>query len=149
MKAKFWTGVVITLLVIFLGGAVASAWRFLRVDDLAARSIGIGVLLLVGVGAWVLLREVSFGWGTERLGRILHAEGGLPEDTVERSPGGRPNREQADAQFERYRAETEEQPDDWRSWFRLAVAYDVASDRSRARRTMRRAIAMERAARRG
>lgn len=149
MKAKFWTGVVITLLLIFLAGAVASAWRFLRVDDLAARSIGVSVLLLVGIGAWVLIREVSFGWGTERLGRALDAEGGLPADTVDRSPGGRADREQADAQFERYRAETQQRPEDWRSWFRLAVAYDVASDRSRARRTMRRAIAMERAARRG
>ncbi|GGE61029.1 hypothetical protein [Nesterenkonia cremea] len=143
MKAKFWTGVMIALLSIFLVGAVVSAFRFLRVDDLLARGIGVGVLLLVAIGAWVLWREISFGWRTERLGRILDAEDGLPEDTVERSPGGRADKTQADEQFQRYAAEAESNPEDWRSWFRLSIAYDVASDRARARKTMRRAIAME------
>lgn len=147
MKAKFWTGVMIALLSIFLVGAVVSAFRFLRVDDLLARGIGVGVLLLVAIGAWVLWREISFGWRTERLGRILDAEEGLPEDTVERSPGGRANKTQADEQFQRYAAEAESNPEDWRSWFRLSIAYDVASDRARARKTMRRAIAMEKQSR--
>lgn len=147
MKAKFWTGVMIALLTIFLVGAVVSASRFLRVEDPVARGIGIGVLLLVAVGAWVLYREISFGWRTERLGKILYAEGGLPEDTVERSPGGRPDKAQADEQFRRYAAEAEEHPEDWRSWFRLSIAYDVASDRTRARKTMRKAIEMEKSSR--
>jgi len=147
VKAKFWTGVMIALLSIFLVGAVVSAFRFLRVDDLLARGIGVGVLLLVAVGAWVLWREISFGWRTERLGRILDAEDGLPEDTVERSPGGRADKTQADEQFQRYAAEAESNPEDWRSWFRLSIAYDVASDRARARKTMRRAIAMEKQSR--
>lgn len=147
MKAKFWTGVMITLLTIFLVGAVISASRFLRVEDPVARGIGVGALLLVLIGAWVLWREISFGWRTERLGRILDTEGGLPEDTVERSPGGRPDKAQADEQFRRYAAEAEEHPEDWRSWFRLSIAYDVASDRTRARKTMRKAIEMEKSSR--
>lgn len=146
MKAKFWTGAVILLLVIFLVAAVASAWRFLSVEgDLTAQLIGAGTLLVVAVGIWFLAQELWFGVNSEKLGRILDAEGGLPEDTVERSPGGRPNRKQADEQFQRYAAEAEAAPDDWRSWFRLAVAYDVASDRSRARKTMRKAIKMHKA----
>lgn len=147
MKAKFWTGVMIALLSIFLVGAVVSASRFLRVDDLLARGIGVGVLLLVAIGVWVLWREISFGWRTERLGRILDSEHDLPEDTVERSPGGRADKAQADEQFQRYAAEAESNPEDWRSWFRLSIAYDVASDRARARKTMRRAIAMEKQSR--
>ncbi len=147
MKAKFWTGVMIALLIIFLVGAVFSASRFLGVDDPVARGIGIGTLLLVAIGSWVLYREISFGWRTERLGRILDAEDGLPEDTVERSPGGRPDKAQADEQFRRYAAEAEQHPEDWRSWFRLSIAYDIASDRPRARKTMRRAIAMEKQSR--
>ena len=146
MKAKFWTGLIILLLIIMLVGAATSAWRFLRVDDLAAQLIGAGAMLLVALGVWMLAREMWFGWYSEKLGKVLAAEGGLPEDVVERSPGGRPDREQADAQFARYAAEAEAAPQDWRSWFRLSVAYDVASDRPRARRTMRKAIAMYRAA---
>lgn len=137
----------IVLVGIVMTGAVISAWRFLRVDDAAARALGIGTLLLVAIGVWFLYHAIAFGFRTERLGRILQAEDALPEDTVERSPGGRPNREQADAQFQRYKAEVEAAPEDWRSWYRLAVAYDVAGDRSRARKSMSRAIAMERSAR--
>lgn len=147
MKTKFWTGLVIVLLTIMLVGAGASAWRFLRVDDLAARLIGAGAMLIVILGVWVLARELLFGIGTERLGRKLETEGGLPEDTVERSPGGRANRTQADEQFKLYAAEAEAAPEDWRSWFRLSIAYDIAGDRTRARKNMRKAIAMEKTAR--
>ncbi|WP_218220282.1 hypothetical protein [Nesterenkonia sp. Act20] len=147
MKAKFWTGLVIALLAIMLVGAAASAWRFLRVDDLAAQLIGAGAMLIVALGVWVLGRELLFGIGTERLGRRLEAEGGLPEDTVERSAGGRANREQADEQFKTYAAEAQAAPEDWRSWFRLSIAYDTAGDRVRARKMMRKAIAMEKSAR--
>ncbi|GAA1149770.1 hypothetical protein [Nesterenkonia lutea] len=143
MKNKFWTGLVIVLLAIMLIGAATSAWRFLRVDDIAAQLIGAGAMLIVALGVWVLARELLFGIGTERLGRRLEEEGGLPEDTVERSPGGRANREQADEQFKIYAAEAEAAPEDWRSWFRLSIAYDTAGDRVRARKTMRKAIAME------
>lgn len=137
----------IGLLLIMLGGAFTAGVRFLRVDDAVAQIIGLGTIVLVILGFWVLMREISFGRSIERLGRILDAEGGLPEDTVDRSPGGRPDREQADEQFARFQAEAEAAPEDWRSWFRLSVAYDVAGDRPRARRTMRQAIEMERASR--
>ena len=65
---------------------------------------------------------------------------------MERSPAGRPDKGQADEQFARYAAEAEQAPEDWRSWFRLAIAYDIASDRRRGRAMMRRAIRMERVA---
>lgn len=144
MKDKFWTWLMIVLVGIIMIGAVMSAVRFLQVDDLVAQALGVGTLVLVGIGVWFMYHAIAFGVRTERLGKILDSEDGLPRDTVERSPAGRPNREQADQQFDRYRAETEAAPDDWRSWYRLAYAYDVAGDRSRARRTMKRAIDMQR-----
>lgn len=137
----------IILVVIVMSGAVISGVRFLRVDNLMARALGIGTLLLVALGCWFLYHAIAFGIRTERLGRILDAEDALPEDTVERSPAGRPDRQQADEQFERFKAQTEAAPEDWRSWYRLAYAYDVAGDRTRARETMNRAISMERASR--
>ena len=46
-----------------------------------------------------------------------------------------------------YRAAVEQTPDDWSAWFRLALAYDAAGDRRRARWATREAIRLERAAR--
>ncbi|NLS10943.1 hypothetical protein HGQ17_13255 [Nesterenkonia sp. MY13] len=144
MSSKFWTFVMIGLVVIVMAGAAISGVRFLRVDDTVARLLGAGTLLLVALGAWFLWHAIAFGARTERLGKILESEGALPEDTVERSPAGRPNREQADEQFERFKAEAEAAPQDWRVWYRLAYAYDVAGDRARARQTMKKAIDMHR-----
>jgi hypothetical protein len=96
------------------------------------------------IGAWALVRELLFGARTERLAKILEAEGGLPEDTLPRTPAGRIIREAADLEFEKYRAEAEAAPEDWRSWFRLSCAYDAAGDRKRARASMRDAVRMYR-----
>jgi Flp pilus assembly protein TadD len=55
-------------------------------------------------------------------------------------PSGRVDRAAADARFAERRAEVEAAPDDWRRWYRLALAYDDAGDRRRARAAMRTAI---------
>jgi hypothetical protein len=75
------------------------------------------------------------------MARELDAEGGLPDTSgLPRRPSGRVDRGAADEWFEERRAEVEAAPDDWRAWYRLAHAYDVAGDRTRARETMRKAI---------
>ncbi len=105
--------------------------------------LGVGVLLFPVVGLVILVLEMRFGQATERLGRRLGEEGGLPPaDEVPRRPSGRVDRDAADAVFERRRAEVEAAPEDWRAWFRLAIAYSDAGDGSRARRAMRRAIVL-------
>jgi Flp pilus assembly protein TadD len=58
-------------------------------------------------------------------------------DDLPRTPAGRIIRAAADQEFEKYKAEAEAAPDDWRSWFRLSCAYDAAGDRKRARASMR------------
>jgi Flp pilus assembly protein TadD len=105
-------------------------------------TLGLAVLVLPVVGAYVAWREVRFGFATQRLARELDAAGGWPVDDVERAPSGRPLREAADAVFADRRAEVEAAPEDWKAWFRLALAYDAARDRRRARAAMRRAVAL-------
>ena len=105
--------------------------------------LGIGVLILPLIGAWIAWTNLRFGWKTEKMARQLADEGGLPDTgSLPRRPSGRVDRDAADAWFEERRVETEAEPDDWRSWFRLAQAYDLAGDRGRARETMRKAIAL-------
>ena len=66
--------------------------------------------------------------------------GGLPVDDLPRRPSGRVDRSAAEEWFDRAREETEASPDSWRAWFRLALAYDAAGDRTRARAAARHAI---------
>ena len=104
--------------------------------------LGIGVLVLPLIGAWIVVKELSFGRATQRLGSELAALGALPEDDLPRRPSGRVDRAAADAAFAAYQREVEFAPGSWGAWFRLALAYDAAGDRTRARRAMRRAIAL-------
>jgi cytochrome c-type biogenesis protein CcmH/NrfG len=108
----------------------------------AGAGIGVAVVVIAVVGAWVLWRSVRFGMRMQTLARELQDEGGLPVDDLPRRPSGRAERGAADELFERRRAEAEADPGDWRVWFRLALAYDDAGDRSRAREAARRAIAL-------
>lgn len=142
MKTKLWVAGVIALMLLFSVVAVLSAIGFIQAPQPVAKALGVAVLMVVAVGLWTLYREIRFGISMERMGRTLESEGGLPADDLPRSPGGRVDRAAADAQFEIYRIEAEAAPEDWRSWYRLALAYDASGDRTRARGTMRRAAGM-------
>ncbi|MFF4534449.1 hypothetical protein ACFY1P_34915 [Streptomyces sp. NPDC001407] len=105
-------------------------------------TFGAAVLVLPFIGAWFLYQTTKFARDANRLARELEAEGGLPVDELVRTPSGRIDRDSADEVFARRQAETEDAPGDWRTWFRLAVAYHDARDTPRARKAMQRAIAL-------
>ncbi|WP_375478251.1 hypothetical protein [uncultured Jatrophihabitans sp.] len=113
--------------------------------------LGAAVLALPLIGLWVVAAEIRFGLATERLGRRLDetAEPQVDDEPLQRTPSGRIDRDAADARFAERRVAVEADPADWRRWYRLAIAYDDAGDRKRARAAMRTAIeraATERAA---
>ena len=58
-------------------------------------------------------------------------------------PSGRVERDAADELFAVYKQQWEADPDNWRTNYQLARAYDIAGDRGRAREIMRRAAALE------
>ena len=139
-RTKIWVAAVTLLLVFYLVVSFQRSVLLLGDSNLTAKAIGAAYLVLPVVGAWALIRELLFGARTEQMAKVLEAEGGLPVDELPRTPGGRIVRAAADAEFEKYRAEAEAAPDDWRSWFRLSCAYDAAGDRKRARASMRDAV---------
>jgi tetratricopeptide (TPR) repeat protein len=143
-RTKLWVAGIALLLVFYLVLTFNRAILLLADPQPIAKLIGAAYFVLPIIGAWALARELLFGAGLERLGRELEAEGGLPEDNLPRTAGGRILRNAADAEFPRYQAETEASPTDWRAWYRLGLAYDASGDRKRARAAMRRAIALHR-----
>ncbi|OAV57621.1 tetratricopeptide repeat protein [Enteractinococcus helveticum] len=141
MKTKIAVGLLTALTLLFVFLALWSALAFILANNWIANVIGWCVVGIVVFGVWSLVRELRFGMNTEKLARILHDEGLLPEDNLPRTRG-RIGRDAADQEFETYRAETEADPDNWRSWYRLGLAYDAAGDRKRARAALRDAITM-------
>lgn len=140
------------VLLVAVTGLVAAymavrAFDLLATGSLSGVLLGVGVLLLVALGAVLLYGEVRFGLATQRLGERLAEEGGLPEVPADlpRLPSGRLTRDAAHALFAERRAEVEAAPQDWRAWFRLATAYGDARDTGRGRTAMRRAVRLERA----
>jgi hypothetical protein len=109
--------------------------------ELSLKVLGVAVLVLPLIGIWVVVAEVRFGFATQRMAAQLDAEGvAVDEPDLARHPSGRVNRPAADAYFERQRVIVEADPANWRGWYQLAIAYDLAGDRRRAREAMRRAI---------
>lgn len=102
--------------------------------------LGIAVLVLPLVGAWVVIAELRFGVATEILADQLAAEDAEPEPELPTTPSGRIQRDAADALFASRKAAVEADSGNWRTWYRLALAYDYSGDRRRAREAMRTAI---------
>ncbi|WP_216899802.1 hypothetical protein [Nocardia alni] len=114
----------------------------------AAVAMGIGVLILPIIGVWVVVTSIRAALAHQHLARRIHAEGReLDVSELPRRPSGRIEKAAADELFEQVKLEWEAAPDDWRTNYRAARAYDYAGDRTRARETMRRAVTLERAER--
>lgn len=103
-------------------------------------AMGIALFVLPLIAAWAIGRELLFGARTEKLVKLMAAEGTLPVDDLPHRASGRPLRDAADADFPQYKAEVEAAPESWRAWFRLGLAYDASGDRRRAREALRQAI---------
>jgi hypothetical protein len=144
MKARIATIIMAALLVLYLVFVTNYAILLITSTEALAKVMGFALILLPGIGAWVLVADLLFVVRGERLLAKLGGEGGLPIDNLPRLPSGRAEPEAADAEFSMYRAAVEAEPESWRAWLRLGLAYDASGDRRRARWATRRAIALHR-----
>lgn len=131
-------------LLVYLAVAIWLAVMFISVGTPISIGMGITLLVLAPIGAWALVREMMFGFGADRLGRLLDAEGGMPPIETELTPSGRITRADADPLIARYTAEAEAAGDDWRARYRLGVVQDAAGRRKDARASIREAIRLAR-----
>ncbi|MTE13433.1 hypothetical protein [Nocardia aurantiaca] len=116
----------------------------------AAVGLGVGVFILPVLGVWIVATSVRAAFAHQHLARRMHEEGGeLDVSDLPRRPSGRIEKAAADALFEQVKQEFEADPENWRTNYRAARAYDYAGDRTRAREMMKRAVELERAERSG
>jgi hypothetical protein len=141
MKARTTAILLTAVLVVYFVLLGERAVLLLGTGTAVGIGLGVAVLILPVVGAWIAVVNLRFGAQVERLARRLADENALPDaSSLPRRPSGRVDRDAADAWFEERKAEVEAEPEDWRGWYRLAYAYDLAGDRRRARETMRHAL---------
>ena len=118
------------------------AWSLFESGDPVAIALGLAIIVIPILGIWMLYREFKFGFGMQAMGRKLAIEGGLPKDDLPKTASGRAERDAADERFLLRQFEVEQDPADWRVWYRLALAYDESRDRKRARGAMRQALSL-------
>ncbi|KJK37883.1 membrane protein [Streptomyces variegatus] len=142
MRAKLTYALTAAVLVVYFVLVGSRGVLLIEAGTPLTVTFGVAVLILPVIGLWFLWKNTQFARKAGRLAAELDAEGGLPVDELRRTPSGRIDRDSADEIFAKRKAETEDAPDDWRTWFRLAVAYHDARDTPRARKAMQRAIAL-------
>ena len=147
MKNRIAAIVMALILAVYLVLVFDRAIMLMATGQAVGIAMGAALLVLPGIAAWAIGRELLFGARIERLVRILDAEGGLPVEDLPHRASGRPVRDAADAEFPRDKAAVDSQPESWRAWFRLGLAYDASGDRRRARSALRESIRLYRAER--
>lgn len=145
MRIRITVAVLTAVLVVYFVLLAERGIALMRSGNLVGIGLGVGVFLLPIIGVVLVAMELRFGAATARLSRRLATEGALP-DTGElpRRPSGRVERDAADAYFAQVKVGVEADPENWRGWYALGQAYDLAGDRRRAREAMRHAIDLAR-----
>lgn len=147
MNARIGAMIMAALLVLYIGLVGWRSVQFIQTGETVAVTIGVALIVLPVIAVWALGRELLFGLRSERLLAQLESEGAVPDEQLPARASGRPDRAAAEAVFPTYAAAVREEPEDWRGWMRLALAYDGAGDRRRARAAVRKAIDLERRSR--
>lgn len=132
------------LLVLYVWVVATRATALIRTGEPVGIALGVAFWILPPLVIWLVAREWRLAVDVQRMADELAAADELPVDDLPRSPGGRIDRAAARAAFEPARELAEAEPDDWRSWYHLAFAYDAAGDRRRARESLRKASRLHR-----
>ncbi|BBU23405.1 hypothetical protein [Mycobacterium xenopi] len=131
-------------LLVYLALLVRIAVVMIGSGRAAAIGLGLALLVLPAIGLWAMISTLRAGFAHQKLARLIADEGmELDVSALPRRPSGRIDRRAADVLFDTVRAELQENPNDWRRWYRLARAYDYAGDRRRAREAMKKAAQLQ------
>lgn len=132
------------LLALYVWLVATRATALIRTGEPVGIGLGVAFWILPPLVIWLVAREWRLAIDVQRMADELAAADELPIDDLPRTPGGRIDRAAARAAFEPARELAEAEPDDWRSWYHLAFAYDAAGDRRRARESLRTASRLHR-----
>lgn len=140
MGIKVWVVVMSALALLYVFLLLGRGVILIQEPGLAAKAMGVGILVLPLFALWSIFSELRFGLQAQRLAERLHAEG-VPELALEFRASGRATKDSAAREFERVSAELNK-TETWQLWFQLGQSYDANGDRRRARAAIRKAIVL-------
>jgi hypothetical protein len=142
VQAKLGAVVMTALTMMYLWLLGGKAITLLQQPNVVGKIMGAFMLIMPAVAVWAIIVELIFGIRVEKMAAQVEAEGLWPIRDIETMPSGRPTKAAAQREFDRLKEEANAKPDDWHSWFNLALGYDACGDRKRARAGMRQALRM-------
>ena len=145
-SAKFGALFMSALVVMYLVLVAERSFALIGSGEPIGIAIGSLMIFLPALAFWGIAMELRFGLRIEKLGEVLKQENAWPQFPFVLRPSGRPTKESAQDVFAEFRQKVESDESNWKTWFALGLAYDAAGDRPRARKAMRRAIALARKA---
>lgn len=146
---KRWSGarigvyVLLALILIYLFAIAGMVWGLISSGTWIGIIMGTALIVFPVIGVIFIGKDLRFAAQGDAILAKMSDAGELPEDNLPKRPSGRPEREAADGEFPRWKAEVEANPEDYRTWARLALAYRASGDSARARQAMRKAIQLD------
>jgi len=129
-RIAFALGVVLAVYMLF---SASRGIDLIQSGDAAAQIMGVAVILIPLIGAYLIYREVRFGYATSRIGKAI-------DETLLPTVGMTSEQEGAYLDTALDNARSDES--NWALWYCVALGYDLNNDRRRARESMRQAISL-------
>lgn len=140
MKTKYVWPVAITLLTaVYVWAIFNRAWVLINSGTAAGIGLGVAVFVLPLLVIVFLVMEWRLALLVDKMATQLQVEDDLPLEGVGRSASGGIREEDIQRLFERLRRDLEADPDQWRTWYHAAFAYNAMGDRKQARASLREA----------
>jgi hypothetical protein len=119
------------VLAVYVFFAASRGVVLIRTGNGPVQILGIAILALTGLGAYLVYRELRFGFKTAELGRNI-AEVELPTRDLDS--------EALDSYLEHAMERAQVEPENWEVWYGIALGYHLHTDRKLARESMRYAV---------
>ena len=115
----------------YVGFAASRGVVLIQNENLPVKVLGLAILALTFIGAFLVYRELRFGFKTAEMGRVI--------DEVE-LPARSMDADALDAYLVQAIELAQAQPGNWKVWYCVALGYHLHTDRKLARESMRHAV---------
>jgi len=115
----------------YVGFAASRGVVLIQNENLPVKVLGLAILALRFIGAFLVYRELRFGFKTAEMGRVI--------DDVE-LPARSMDADALDAYLVQAIERAQAQPGNWKVWYCVALGYHLHTDRKLARESMRHAV---------